>query len=74
MDIMEMPCALFNIRFLNGFQHVFQQQITTESAKSSLTSLDLRTTNYHNETKKMTPDGDGAVQVLDRADKVGVHF
>ncbi|XP_037623624.1 dickkopf-related protein 3b isoform X2 [Sebastes umbrosus] len=53
-------------------QHILEEavdQITTESAKSSLTSLDLRTTNYHNETKKMTPDGDGAVQVLDRADK-----
>lgn len=43
------------------------QQITTESAKSSLTSLDLRA-NYHNETKKMTKDRDGAPE---GADKVG---
>ncbi|XP_068579719.1 dickkopf-related protein 3b [Cebidichthys violaceus] len=52
-------------------QHILEEavdQITTESAKSSLTSLDLRTS-HHNETKKMTTDGDRAVQVLDRADK-----
>lgn len=46
------------------------QQITTESAKSSLTSLDLRA-NYHNETKKMTKDRDGAAQAPEGADKVG---
>ncbi|XP_054476691.1 dickkopf-related protein 3b [Anoplopoma fimbria] len=52
-------------------QHILEEavdQITTESAKSALTSLDLHP-NYHNETKKMITDGDGAVQVLDRADK-----
>lgn len=36
-------------------------------------SLDLHP-NYHNKTKKMIKDGDRAVQVLDRADKVGVNF
>lgn len=64
MDTMEME------RFTNGFHMYSIRQITTESAKSSLTSLDLRP-NYHNETKKMIKDGDRAVQVLDRADKVG---
>ncbi|XP_038561149.1 dickkopf-related protein 3b [Micropterus salmoides] len=52
-------------------QHILEEavdQITTESAKSSLTSLDLRP-NYHNETKKMIKDGNRAVQVLDRAEK-----
>ncbi|XP_031724059.1 dickkopf-related protein 3b isoform X1 [Anarrhichthys ocellatus] len=52
-------------------QHILEEavdQITTESAKSSLTSLDLRT-NYHNETKKMMTEGDRVVQVLDGADK-----
>lgn len=47
------------------------QQITSESAKSSLTSLDLRP-NYHHETKKTVKSGDRAVQVLDKTDKVEV--
>lgn len=41
-------------------QHILEEavdQITTESAKSSLTSLDLRL-NYHNESKEMIKDGD----------------
>lgn len=46
-------------------------QITTESAKSASPSLDLRP-NYHHETKKMVKNGDTAVQVLDKTDKVGV--
>ncbi|KAK9517289.1 hypothetical protein VZT92_025172 [Zoarces viviparus] len=40
-------------------QHILEEavdQITTESAKSSLTSLDLRS-NSHNETKKMMTEG-----------------
>lgn len=45
-------------------------QITTESAKSASPSLDLRP-NYHHETQKMVKNGDTAVQVLDKADKVG---
>uniref|UniRef100_A0A3Q3FWF0 Calponin-homology (CH) domain-containing protein n=1 Tax=Labrus bergylta TaxID=56723 RepID=A0A3Q3FWF0_9LABR len=44
------------------------QMITTESAKSSLTSLDL-IPNFYNETSRTTKDGDGVVQVLDRVDK-----
>ncbi|KAF7656434.1 hypothetical protein LDENG_00041190 [Lucifuga dentata] len=47
-------------------QHILEEavdQITTETAKSSLTSLDLHP-NCHNETKKT-----GTVQVLDRMDK-----
>lgn len=47
------------------------QQITTESAKSSLTSMDLRP-NYHHRTNKLVKNGDRAIQVLDRTDKVGV--
>ncbi|XP_039664178.1 dickkopf-related protein 3b isoform X2 [Perca fluviatilis] len=52
-------------------QHILKEtvdQITTESAKSSLTSLDLRT-NYNNGTKKMVKDEDRAAQVLDKAKK-----
>ncbi|XP_071770978.1 dickkopf-related protein 3b [Centroberyx gerrardi] len=48
-------------------QHILEEavdQIATESAKSSLTSLDLRP-NYHNQTK----DGDRSVPVLDRTDQ-----
>ncbi|XP_020501171.1 dickkopf-related protein 3b [Labrus bergylta] len=52
-------------------QHILEEavdQITTESAKSSLTSLDL-IPNFHNQTSRTTKDGDGVVQVLDRVDK-----
>ncbi|XP_078113812.1 dickkopf-related protein 3b [Sander vitreus] len=52
-------------------QHILEEtveQITTESAKSSLTSLDLHT-NYNNGTKKMVKDEDRAAQVLDKAEK-----
>ncbi|KAM4619474.1 dickkopf-related protein 3b [Polymixia lowei] len=42
-------------------------QIASESAKYSLTSLDLL--NYHNGTKKTVKDGNRAVHVLDRTDK-----
>lgn len=44
------------------------QQIATESAKSS--SLDLQA-EYNNETKRMMAPGPQAIQILDRADKVG---
>ncbi|XP_034734330.1 dickkopf-related protein 3b isoform X2 [Etheostoma cragini] len=51
-------------------RHILEEtvdQITTESAKSSLTSLDLRT-KYNNGTKKMK-DEDKAAQVLDKVEK-----
>ncbi|KAJ4937676.1 hypothetical protein JOQ06_002308 [Pogonophryne albipinna] len=51
-------------------QHILEEavdQITTESAKSSSTFLDLHT-NPHDETRKMTKDEDRLLQVLDRAD------
>lgn len=49
------------------------QQITTESAKSSLTSPDLHP-NHHSQTKKIVKNGDRDIQVLDRTDKVGDNF
>nr|XP_020460129.1 dickkopf-related protein 3-like isoform X2 [Monopterus albus] len=52
-------------------QHILEEavdQITTESAKSSLISMDLRP-DYHHQTQKVVKNGDGVVQVLDRTDK-----
>lgn len=45
------------------------RQITTESAKSSLTSSDLLLS-LHNQTQRVIKNGDREVQVLDRTDKV----
>lgn len=52
-------------------QHILDEaveQITTESAKSSSSSLDLRQ-NFHNQTRKVIKDGNRTVQVLDRTDQ-----
>ncbi|KAM9854638.1 dickkopf-related protein 3b [Aulostomus maculatus] len=51
-------------------QHLLEEavdQIDTESAKSSLMSLDLQ--QHHNETRTRLQDGDRPVQVLDTADE-----
>ncbi|KAM6937945.1 dickkopf-related protein 3b [Xenentodon cancila] len=52
-------------------QHILAEavdQITTENAKFSSGSLDLRP-NYHNKTMKTIKSGDRVTQVLDRTDK-----
>uniref|UniRef100_A0A3Q0QN66 Dickkopf WNT signaling pathway inhibitor 3b n=1 Tax=Amphilophus citrinellus TaxID=61819 RepID=A0A3Q0QN66_AMPCI len=53
-------------------QHILEEavdQITTESKKSSSASLELHP-DYHNETTMVIRNGERAVQVLDRRDKV----
>ncbi|KAG7214851.1 hypothetical protein INR49_005119 [Caranx melampygus] len=53
-------------------KHILEEavdQITTESAKSSLASSDLLLS-LHNHTQRVIKNGDREVQVLDRTDKV----
>ncbi|XP_036963507.1 dickkopf-related protein 3b isoform X1 [Acanthopagrus latus] len=68
LRIDKLSTVIATVGFILPLAPIRKADIATESAKSSLTSLDLRPT-YHNKTRTMIKDGDRAVQVLDSTDK-----